>query len=688
MGNIIIRNVEVERTNEVIALGDQYRATLGFFPIGAYKQAAQNGLIIGAFCDEILVGYLLFRHTTRRNVVTLVHVCVDLTFRSSGIAEMLIQHLISTKDSARWFEANCRRDYNLERFWSKNGFTPVGERDGRAASGSILTKWRRDNREYSLLSLLDDMERQEKVVAVLDTCIVLDLFKSENEESLALLMDGIGEEVAYRITPQCNREINRNGTETERKRLFEYTSRFGMLGEIDQQQNIIMQAELKALYDPGGKNVNDICHLSESIVGGADVFVTRDDWVYSLKKDIYERYGLGIVYPAELVIQIDELIDESLYSPTQLAGSKLSLRKMKSVDLEIVTDLYRYTQYTNKRSFLDALRKYMANGSEFSCFVILKNDMIIAAYVIHDGDESIEFCCLLINERAIKRAYANTLIKHVIVRLISDMPRDVLYIPSDSSKFDYTGALADFGFIKVDKGFLKVRFVGLLSINVLKSKLNQLHDVLSRYTEWDLIQLVDELGGSDHAYLLEQIFWPTVLDDLNLPTYIVPIKPQYAIDLFDERLRDVNPSLLYVEREEVALGIENVYFSSATKKELEFPSRILWYTKQDDHYIGTGVVGSLATVLSTVIGSTSDMYRLFRRFGILTWKTINELGKGKPQSVQAVKFGYVRHAANPIMFSELKDIVRRTMNKNVMLQSAYKITPEAFREIYKRMFVE
>lgn len=690
MENVVIGIVssDDDSVEKVQKLGDTNRATLGFFPSGAFSDAARKGNIIGAFYQNVLVGYLLYRYSSRRNIVTLVHVCIDQSYRSQKLADRLINSLVTIKNTARWFEADCRRDYNLDLFWQRNGFFPVGERPGRAEAGSTLTMWRRENGEYNFFSIIDEVERKEKIIAILDTCIILDLFKRDNEESQALLMDGINNEVAYRITPQCKYEINQNKMGSERKDLFTYTSRYELLGVTNKQACIRLQEELKSLFDPYEKNTKDIIHLSESILGRADVFVTRDDWIYSLKSQIYERYGLSIVYPGELISQIDELVDEALYSPTQIAGSNLSIRKMKAQDLDDVTELYNHTKHTSKRAFTDTIRKFLAKGNEYACYLVMKGNDIASVYVVHTSPNVIQIPCLLMNTKNVKRAFANTLVRHILNRIINNSKHELIYMPIDSIKDEYADALHDLGFLRTEEGFVKILIAGMVTLRDLKLRLKSIQCSHSQYIDLQTIESIEKLISSGQAYLLEQLLWPVTIIDIDLPTYIVPINPHYAIDLFDDELRCAHPTFLPVVREDVALSIENVYFTSAVKREIVFPSRVLWYTTQDSHYVGTGALRSLATVLFSASDSTSEMYRLFRRFGVLTWKTINELGKGQPKKVQAIKFGYVRHAPHPLTYSSLKEIIHNNMGKEVMLQSAYKITAMAFQEIYQRMFIE
>src|SRR5271165_386404 len=73
---------------EVIALGDQNRRTLGFFPQQAFEQAAASGTLLAAICDGHVVAYALY--ALPRQIVRLTHLCVSQNVRGLGLARRLV----------------------------------------------------------------------------------------------------------------------------------------------------------------------------------------------------------------------------------------------------------------------------------------------------------------------------------------------------------------------------------------------------------------------------------------------------------------------------------------------------------------------------------------------------------------------------------------------------------------------
>ena len=70
----------------VFALGKKNAKTLGMFPEGAFIDHAKKKCIFGAIEDGKLLGYILFRITQSKRIVSIAHLCVDTEFRKSGVA--------------------------------------------------------------------------------------------------------------------------------------------------------------------------------------------------------------------------------------------------------------------------------------------------------------------------------------------------------------------------------------------------------------------------------------------------------------------------------------------------------------------------------------------------------------------------------------------------------------------------
>lgn len=76
---------------EVIKLGKENSATLGFFPKGAFLEYAVKKSIIVVTVDNEFAGYLLFRIS--KNSVTIVHLCIKENFQGKKLTRKLVDYL-------------------------------------------------------------------------------------------------------------------------------------------------------------------------------------------------------------------------------------------------------------------------------------------------------------------------------------------------------------------------------------------------------------------------------------------------------------------------------------------------------------------------------------------------------------------------------------------------------------------
>ena len=76
--------------NDIIILGKKNAKTLGMFPEGAFIDHAKKKCIIAAIENDKLLGYVLFRITQSKGIVSIAHLCVDLENRNKGVAKLLL----------------------------------------------------------------------------------------------------------------------------------------------------------------------------------------------------------------------------------------------------------------------------------------------------------------------------------------------------------------------------------------------------------------------------------------------------------------------------------------------------------------------------------------------------------------------------------------------------------------------
>src|SRR5215211_4068581 len=109
--------------DDVIALGDANRSTLGFLPRAGYLEAASKDSILIAAIGNQLAAYCLYGLTER--YVRMVHVCVAMQHRGKGLAADLVDAVQRRHPDVLGLKLKCRRDWDANTMWPRLGFQPV-----------------------------------------------------------------------------------------------------------------------------------------------------------------------------------------------------------------------------------------------------------------------------------------------------------------------------------------------------------------------------------------------------------------------------------------------------------------------------------------------------------------------------------------------------------------------------------
>ncbi len=307
---------------DVKALGRAQAALLGFFPDGAFEDAARRKQILACSVAGQIVGYLLYRNS-RGNSLAIVHLCVSPAFRGRGVAKFLVAGLRGIAKPYRGIGLACRRDYEANRIWPRLGFLAAGERPGRSADGSVLTIWWLGSGNRDLFSD-ESAKLSGKLVAVIDANVFLDLHNHQNDESQGLLADWLSEDVSIATAPEILNEIERNDNHAERESLRRFRARFD---EVSAGRDTYSGVEksLKKFLPPSPResDYSDVRQLAWTIASQSDVFVTRDGGLLGHSEAIFAEFGVTVARPSELISQLDATHREREYQRSRLAGTLL-----------------------------------------------------------------------------------------------------------------------------------------------------------------------------------------------------------------------------------------------------------------------------------------------------------------------------------------------------------------------------
>lgn len=675
----------------VISLGDQNCATLGFLPEQAFHDYAQKKHIIVALSeDQTLLGYLLFRIS--KDVTSIVHLCISNEHRGNGIAKSLMDYLFETTTHTYGIRLQCRRDYRLNSFWRSLGFTPLSEKPGRAKkTQTILTIWLRPHKHDTLFDYVENALQPKPFTAILDTNIVIDLFEGSHNESLQLQADYLQDIVTYKVADTIFHEINSQENTELRKTTMKFAKQFDIVNNSNLfEYGRIFDDIQNQLSKPISDNtLQDISHITHSILSGALAFITRDEiWIGSEISDyINNHYGLQILSPGEFILSIDEFSRQENYFPQQLVGLDLQYSKMTVADLkDITSDFQNSITSETLRQLHQQIRLLMSDPLRNNILTIKKNSHIIALFVYTQSHSDMEISLLRLSSNFLLPSLRSTLLRRIAMKLLEIAANSQIEFISMKNSLgipeDVQDAFLCAGYQKSNSQIYKILLTQITNkISFIK---DYAHICIRHKIDNSIEELPADLHLSpQHIVSIEKTCWPLKLNDVSIPTYIVPIKPHYAMELFDEKLSNSNISFFPNERIEPALSIENIYFKSAHQVPQNFPARILWYVSHDKNLMYDMCIRACSYLDSIETDSAKKIFNRYKRLGVLDWGNILSLAKGDPHNyISCYKFSFTELFSHPIPYITLKEWHQNSNRKTISLQSYTEIDNTSFISLY------
>ena len=271
---------------KVKMLGRKYAATLGFMPEGGFDDYARARCVITASDGDELMGYLMFRQTSRFSRIAIVHLAVDKPYRGKGVSTALLEALRERfhDSGATGMVLNCRKDYEKpSQMWERFGFIASGNHRSRSYDEHYLTTWWYDFHPRDLFT--EVYEESTKVRALMDLNVILKLRDAEEEgvqfdpkeDPRCLLQGWLVEETELCYAPEVFNEINRDKNLKRAEKTQRYIKSAFTEVKVDAEAVKEICKELHTLLP--GKTVNTISdrkQVASCIAAGLPYFVTFD----------------------------------------------------------------------------------------------------------------------------------------------------------------------------------------------------------------------------------------------------------------------------------------------------------------------------------------------------------------------------------------------------------------------------
>ncbi len=229
---------------------------------------------------------------------------------------------------------------------------------------------------------------------------------------------------------------------------------------------------------------------------------------------------------------------------------------------------------------------------------------------------------------------------------------------------DIIDALQELGFFSIGKYWIKVNIYLTSDLNELLAQFEKLNAEYNMYTEVlsglsNTLEMASSTNKIDAMLKVERGIWPAKIVDIGIPAFIVPIKPIWALNLFDPFIASQD---LFGGEPRLRLNIENVYYRSPRPQILNAPACILWYvSKGEGNYRGSMAIRACSYLDEVVIDKPKSIYKRYRRLGVYKWKDVYSIAnKDIDKDIMAFRFrAYPEVFTSPIKWDTLPENMGR-----------------------------
>ncbi|MBH0117141.1 hypothetical protein I6E52_09820 [Salinibacterium sp. NG253] len=647
-------NAATGEFEQIVTLHRKSKATLGQLPFAAFRQAGEQGHLLMGFVNGKLEGYVLYS-TPRHHTLKLVHVCVAVGARGTGLAGAMVEAAIRHNPGRSTITAHCRSDYGLDGFWRSLDMTPEAERAGRAKAGSTLIVWTRRIGPRDLLE--EALYGSARPLAVLDSNVLIDLYSSEaidrhdRHESSGLSEDWIVDLLELTYSPEAYVDLKAFADAGERTRMQRRLGSLVALRRVDGMKALVEQLISKmpsAMVLKDRSLSSDAIHLADAILAGADFFVTRDNNLIEATSEwIAREYDLEVLRPVALIQQMMPEAALSRFRSDLLESVGLAWSTVSTVSAALEQAFLDHRSQEKGAFFKKELQAVLAspNSARLSVLTDKRGRQLALLGTRVQGE------LLTVPILRVARGTLGSTIAFQLVRYLRDIALSLgaAAVSVVEDRLDPVVANA----LRADG------FVG-----------HPMVVTVARHPPEGLKRLASAIDVA--AY--ERQNWPQILLDSGLPLWVVPIQPTYARGLLG-----FNDTLISA-RDKPALGLsrEFAYFSSPKIKAWDVPARVLWYVTKDTNAKEPTAVRALVAhsrVTDSVVMEVGAAMSQYRSFGTLREREIRD--RSRDGRVRVLRFEDTQLLDEPIARRNLGPIFDRFAIKTP-IQSARMVPSHLF----------
>ena len=377
-------------------------------------------------------------------------------------------------------------------------------------------------------------------------------------------------------------------------------------------------------------NESDLRQLSMTIAAEIKYFITSDDSIIGQAAKFLKEFGLSILSPSMFLLAQDYYSNKSIYAPVRLGGSSYNICRLSGNNFNEAVELFHDNKYEKKKRFFNSLSKLLTD-MENNEMLVVKDDMSLYSLISisRENKNTVSIPILRFLKKQITPELEDYIIGFLLNKAQLEHFKEVI-ISDSLLTIELCNKLEKYGFTNANRRWVKYLLPHILSFEDLK-RLKGYSDNLDKH-----INKIESSFNKPNSYIEEKKIWPSKISDLNLLCYIIPIKPEWAMHLFDSSIANQN---LFGSMPHLIFNLENIYYKSAYNNRLTAPSKNrLWYISGSRDIKGQTHSLKAASYCDQIyIDEPMKLYNKFKKYGVYERSDILNLAGGKSQ-ILAFKF--------------------------------------------------
>ncbi len=690
-GTLICRLNGEEELEAVLALYRKQKAILGLMPDGAFQQRAKSGQIYVAKENEAVVGYLLFA-VNLNNEVRIAHLCVAEEYRKRGLSRKLISALTRDYASYSRVRLNCRSDFDAAKVWPRLGFFEARRIPGRKQDGSELIVFHLPLKETPLFDFAEDSDDAATIVCDANVCFDIELpDRPRHAASRGLLADWLRGEICLRTTNEVYNDIARQEEPLRGTMTTAVRSNWETIAvdhrEVDRYVDLV-RSVLGSPTSPSESS--DQRHLAIAAACQATAFATHDSELLDRAEDLLNVTGLRVQRPSEIITEFDSVLRAHRYQYRELTRSGIERRRVMlsdEFDLQFFSKPSDGERLNQVRAQIDEALS-IPDDWDVHCLVNTSDESIVMFVVRKQPGGARQVQRLRLDHRLAGTRFGRTLAQYVAHQPLGAWrsgERRVLEIVDPCLSALMKQACLGRGFREVGNSLWRVSLPGIWAREPLLAEVRSLvsEGVIPEVLGHEVAKLArkgESPGNELDIQRLEQLIHPGKVTFGHLPTYVIPIQPRWAKELFDFRIWDI---ALFNPETALVINSDSVYYKQPKNGPNTDFGRILWYVSGETKK-GGKCVRACSALTKGVIGTVKNLFREFARMGVFEWPQLMEHFGGPEAFGLALEFTDTELLEQPVSFDTLNDILEESGMKRQQFMSTVEIPPDAFHEVYRR----